>query len=130
MNFASVARTKRSKLMGWLGRREGLRDGLARRARFQAKLNMKLRDRSGSSSAPFAGHSPATNRARHAPFFRRYSRMFNFISRLRTDTRAAEEEISMSAERRRCFSLYAFARFAITKCGDVTGCRVMNNRGM
>lgn len=44
MNFASRK-----------GRGRGMREFNRRAARFQAKLNMKLRDRFGSSSVPFAG---------------------------------------------------------------------------
>lgn len=48
MNFACAERD---------GRGCAEEDGFTRRARFQAKLNMKLRDRSGSWGVSFAGDS-------------------------------------------------------------------------
>jgi len=46
MNFASAERGD-----GWIGGGGIWEDGFTRRARFQVKLNMKLRDRSGSRGA-------------------------------------------------------------------------------
>lgn len=91
INFASVARTGKLLVGLYSGGRAW--DEFARRARLQAKLNMKL---CAIVSARRVLLSQEICRPRIESVCvvpPHYSRMLNFISRLETDMRAAEEEI-------------------------------------